>query len=185
MGPERSAIASDLLRVMAPALMLQADVTANDEAGVPAMLDAAVARLDQIYGKALADGLLKPDATLNVRPQIDPALAALIAQGQAASIAPEETGQPAPTASAAPVAPVVVNTFTVQFASPDAGAVDAALGAVRGAPGVQGAAPTSLAVGGTSVMRVSYAGDLATLAEALRARGWKVTVGTNALSIRH
>jgi len=160
-------------------------LTANDEAGVPAMLDAAVARLDQIYGKALADGLLKPDATLNVRPQIDPALAALIAQGQTANLVPEEAGQPTPTASAAPVAPVVVNTFTVQFASPDAGAVDAALGAVRGAPGVQGAAPTSLAVGGTSVMRVSYAGDLATLAEALRARGWKVTVGTNALSIRH
>jgi hypothetical protein len=80
--------------------------------------------------------------------------------------------------------PIVVNTFTVQFASPDGAAVDAALGAVRGAPGVQGAATTSLAVGGTSVMRVTYAGELAVLADALRARGWRVTVGNNALSIR-
>ncbi len=160
-------------------------MSANDEAGVPAMLDAAVARLDQIYGKALADGLLKPDATLNVRLQIDPALAALIAQGQAAATPKAEATQAAPTAipTAAPP-PVTINTFTIQFASPDAAAVDAALGAVRGAPGVQGASTTSLAMGGTSLMRVTYAGELSALADALRARGWRVTVGNNALSIR-
>jgi hypothetical protein len=160
-------------------------MSANDEAGVPAMLDAAVARLDQIYGKALADGLLKPDATLNVRLQIDPALAALIAQGQAAATPKAEATQAAPTAipTAAPP-PVTINTFTIQFASPDAAAVDAALGAVRGAPGVQGASTTSLAMGGTSLMRVTYAGELSALADALRGRGWRVTVGNNALSIR-
>ncbi len=85
---------------------------------------------------------------------------------------------------AAPAAPLVLSTFTVQFASPDAGAVDAALAAVRGAPGVQGAATTSLAMGGTSVMRVTSASDIGALADALRARGWRVTVGANALSIR-
>lgn len=161
-------------------------LTANDEAGVPAMLDQAVTRLDQIYAAALAQGLLKPDATLNVGQQIDPGLAALIAQGQMADVPSAQAGDAAPQAGpiAAPAAPVAVNTFTIQFASPDGGAVDAALGAVRGAPGVQGASPTSLAIGGTSVMRVTYAGELATLAEALRARGWKVTVGNNALSIR-
>ena len=78
----------------------------------------------------------------------------------------------------------MLSTFTVQFASPDAGAVDAALAAVRGAPGVQGAATTSLAMGGTSVMRVTSASDIGALADALRARGWRVTVGANALSIR-
>jgi hypothetical protein len=81
-------------------------------------------------------------------------------------------------------APVETRTFTVQFASPDAGAVDAALGAVRGSPGVKGASTTSLAMGGTSVMRVTYEGDIGTLADALRARGYRVTVGANALSIR-
>ncbi|HNJ48080.1 MAG TPA: heavy-metal-associated domain-containing protein, partial [Novosphingobium sp.] len=43
---------------------------------------------------------------------------------------------------------------------------------------------TSLAMGGTSLMRVTYAGELSVLADALRARGWRVTVGNNALSIR-
>jgi hypothetical protein len=158
-------------------------LTANDEAGVPAMLEQAVAQLDQIYARALEGGVLKPDATLNVRPQIDPALAALIAQGQLAQ-AQADPAASAAAPTAAPAAPVVVNVFTVQFASPDGAAVDAALGAVRGALGVQNAATTSLAMGGTSVMRVSYVGDLATLADALRSRGWKVAVGNNALSIR-
>jgi hypothetical protein len=77
-----------------------------------------------------------------------------------------------------------VQSFTVQFASPDAQAVDLALGSVRGASGVRGAGTTSIAIGGTSVMRVSYAGSLDDLAAALRSRGWSVTVGSNALSIR-
>lgn len=159
-------------------------LTANDEASLPRMLTEAVARLDAIYAQALAEGKLKPDTTLNVRPQLDPALAALIAAGQveAPTTAPTAAASTAPTPE--PTQEVKVSTFTVQFASPDAAAVDAALGAVRSAPGVQGASTTSLAVGGTSLMRVSYAGDLNTLAEALRARGWRVTVGANALSIR-
>ncbi len=162
-------------------------LSANDEAGLPKMLAEAVARLDQIYGQALTDGVLKPDTSLNMQAQMDPGLAALIAAGQApAQAAPTA----APTASATvappppPPPPVETRTFTVQFASPDAPAVDAALGAVRSAPGVKGASTTSLAVGGTSIMRVTYEGDLDTLAAALRARGWRVTVGTNALSIK-
>jgi hypothetical protein len=162
-------------------------LSANDEDGVPRMLADAVVRLDAIYARALADGLLKPDATLNVRPQIDPALAALIAAGQAPppttkAATPQATASATPTPEPTQVAET--RTFTVQFSSPDAAAVDAALGAVRGVPGVQGASTTSLAVGGTSLMRVSYQGELSALAEALRARGWRVNVGNNALSIK-
>lgn len=160
-------------------------LTANDEAGLPKMLNDAVARLDQIYARALADGRLKPDSTLNVGQGIDPALAALIAAGQSAeAAAPNAAASAAPSAAPTVAAPVETRTFTVQFASPDAAAVDAALGAVRSAPGVRGAATTSLAMGGTSVMRVTVEGDLNSLADALRARGYRVTVGTNALSIR-
>lgn len=160
-------------------------LTANDEAGLSRMLADAVVRLDAIYARALGEGVLKPDASLRQSMQIDPALAALIAAGKA----PIDTG-PAPSAEATaaptpePTKEVVINTFTIQLASPDAGAVDAALGAVRGAPGVQGASTTSLAVGGTSLMRVTYAGELSALADALRARGWQVRVGNNALSIK-
>ena len=165
-------------------------LSANDEAGVPRMLAEGVARLDQLYGAALADGRLSPDSSLNVRPQLDPGLAALIAAGQAPAVAVTQPGAtPSAGASASPSAaptapPAETHTFTVQFASPDAGAVDAALGAVRSAPGVKGAATTSLAMGGTSVMRVTYEGEIATLADALRARGFKVAVGSNALSIK-
>ena len=163
-------------------------LTANDEAGVAKMLNEAVLRLDQIYAAALADGRLKPDTTLNVRQGIDPGLAALIAAGNAPEQTADTAASATPTATASATAtptPVVeTRTFTVQFSSPDAAAVDAAVGAVRSAPGVKGASTTSLAMGGTSVMRVTYEGDIGTLADALRARGWKVTVGNNALSIR-
>ena len=163
-------------------------LTANDEAGLPAMLNAALQRFDSIYTGALAQGLLRPDATLYSEQQsMDAALSALIAATQ-----PQPVEGPTATASSsAPsalasetAAPDTVATYSVQFASPDAAAVDAALGAVRGASGVRGAATSSIAIGGTSVMRVTYAGELDALAAALRARGWQVTVGSNALSIR-
>lgn len=161
-------------------------LTANDEAGVPAMLATAVQRIDGIYANALAAGTLKPDATLNHGGQMDAGLAALVEAArraeQASASTTDAAATPTPTATAA--TPATLSTFTVQFASPDASAVDAALAAVRGAPGVQGASTTSLAMGGTSVMRVTYAGELSGLADALRARGWRVTMGPNALSIR-
>jgi hypothetical protein len=160
-------------------------MTANDTAGVATMLTQAVRRLDAIYAQALADGVLKPDSTLNQGSTMDAGLAALIeAARRAEQGAAAPTDVPTDAATAASGNPAVIATFTVQFASPDAGAVDAALAAVRGAPGVQGASTTSLAMGGTSVMRVTYAGELPALAAALRARGWQVTVGSNALSIR-
>ena len=162
-------------------------LTANDEAGVTRMLADAVVLIDAAYTRALEQGLLKPDPTIRQGSGMDAGLVALIQRAQAleqarqASAAPTDGATPSATPSAA-AAPA--STFTVQFASPDAGAVDAALAAVRGAPGVQSASTTSLAMGGTSVMRVSYAGEISALAAALRARGWQVSVGSNALSIR-
>jgi hypothetical protein len=76
-----------------------------------------------------------------------------------------------------------VNSVSVQVTTPDGPAVDAALASVRGAPGVRAVATSSIAIGGTSVMRVTFAGDLADLAAALRARGWQVEQGNNALVI--
>lgn len=167
-------------------------LTANDESGVPAMLAQAVQRFDSIYAQALVQGVLQPDPTLNERPAIDPALAALIAAAKAAeqsAAVPVDDAVTVPSATAtpgaAPSAPVATSSsYTVQFASPDAKAVDAALGAVRSASGVQGASTSSIAIGGTSVMRVTFAGDLNALAAALRARGWQVSVSGGSLSIR-
>ena len=164
-------------------------LTANDEAGVAKMLGDALQRFDRIYTDALGQALLKPDPTLYSDQQtMDAALSALIAVARPKQEAPSPTATASsagPTAQASEAPPKAeAATYTVQFASPDAAAVDAALGAVRGAAGVRGAATSSIAIGGTSVMRVTYAGDLNALAAALRARGWQVTVGSNALSIR-
>jgi hypothetical protein len=166
------------------------DLSANDEAGVPAMLATAVTRMDGIFTQALGQGLLTPDATLNSsRGQIDAALAAIIANGRPTPVATETpkadtkgaaSDRPSSAASEAPR----ITSVTIQFATPDAGSVDAALSAVRGAPGVQSASTTSLAIGGTSVMRVSFSGDPDALAAALRARGYSVSGGGSSLSIR-
>jgi len=162
-------------------------LVAKNEEALPAMLDKAVARIDNIYAKALADGVLKPDPTLLAEQKaLDAAFAQLRAKllgevspepGPVSSGASVQTGDTSPTVEAA------VATYTVQFASPDARAVDAALAAVRGAPGVRGAATTSLAIGGTSVMRVSITGSLDSLANALRAQGWQVSTAGNVLRI--
>jgi hypothetical protein len=164
-------------------------LTAKDERDVPRMLNQALVRIDQIYAGALYQGLLRPDPTLVAdQSALYAALHAL--EAAAAKGAPVQTPEavavpiPGATPSAAPTVAAKISSFTVQFASPDASAVDAALGSVRGAAGVQGAATSSIAIGGTSVMRVTSAGSLEDLAAALRARGWQVSVSANALSIR-
>lgn len=162
-------------------------LTAKDSAALPGMLNAAVQRLDRVYADALAAGALRVNPTLNSdQTAISPAVAGLIAAAERVSAAQEAAvagPADAPKLEAAPALEAPV-TFTVQFASPDARAVDAALGAVRGVSGVRAAATTSLAMGGTSVMRVTFVGSLDELAAALKSRGYTVVSGNGALSIR-
>ncbi len=171
-------------------------MTARNDNDLPRVLEEAVRRFDGIFSQALADGKLKPNPTLRYNTgDADPVLQRLIEIGRAAraqeraAAAAEAAGEegenaaatstPTPTPTAA-----VVNSFVVQFASPDAGAIDATLAAVRATPGVRGAATTSLAIGGTSVMSVTYGGSIGELAGALRSRGFTVNQGSNALAIR-
>jgi len=158
------------------------ELTADNEDRLPAMLGEATKRLDAIYAQALAAGQLSPDASLNSTPQIDPKLIAAILD----KLPPPQAGvhvAGGPVTAAAGGASTGA-AIQVQFASPDAGAVDAAQAALRAVPGVQGVVTSSLALGGVSVMRVTYGGDIEALASALRAQGWKVTQGPGALSIR-
>lgn len=164
---------------------------AANEQGVPKMMNDALLRFDAIFSRGLLEGKLRPDPTLTVdKPEIDPTLAALIEIGRRAEAGDKATtdaiisgSDGSGTVAAAP-APALASSFTVQFVTPDASSVDAGLSAVRGTPGVRGAATSSIAIGGVSVMSVSYSGNLADLAAALRARGWRVVEGSNALSIR-
>lgn len=161
---------------------------------LPAMLTQAVERFDAIYTQALDAGRLRPDPTLDLEvPVLPAAVQALIEQGRAIAAREEaaRVGEPVPvaTAPATPAepapgfVPATVIGVTIQFATPDAASVDAALAAVRGTPGVRGANTSSLALGGTSVMRVAFAGTAAELGEALRARGFTVREGGGGLSI--
>lgn len=170
-------------------------MTAASPAEVPAMLQRAVVRFDRIFATALADGKLRPDPTLNIgTPELDPALQRLLDLGRllqrrereaAAASAPTAESGDAITAAPIRTPPPEgsVALYTVQVATPDAGAFDGAIGSVRGTPGVRATGVRSTAIGGTSVITVSYAGSIAQLADALRARGFTVTQGSNALAI--
>ncbi len=162
---------------------------------LPAMLAQAVERFDGIYTAALNAGKLSPDPTLTLaNPVLPPEVQALIEQGRAIAAREEAerageagltlpgAGEGAPDANPA-ATPTASTSVTVQFATPDAAALDAAIGAVRAVPGVRGAATSSLALGGTSVMRVTFAGSAGELAEALRARGFTVREAGGGLSI--
>lgn len=170
-------------------------LTADGPDQVPEMLGRAVERIDGIFSGALAAGKLKPDPTLRLggAGEVDPAIQRLIEIGQAIK-AREEAAAAAAAAGIVPgtnVPPIsgpapgeaTVRTITVQFATPDAATFDGLLSAVRGTAGVRGLGVTSTAIGGTSVMSVSYAGTLEELAAAFEARGFTVRRGANALAI--
>jgi hypothetical protein len=162
---------------------------------LPQMLAQAVAKMDTAFTVALQDGTLKPDATLRFGGEgsVDPAIQRLIEIGRAIRARDAAATRAAAAAAAPQVETQTVTTvepteapvrvITVQFATPDAGAFDSALGAVRGASGVRSVGVTSTAIGGTSVMAVNFAGSLDELAAALEARGFAVRRGSNALAI--
>lgn len=146
---------------------------ANSDA-LPALLDEGAKRIDAVYQQALAGGFLKIDPALSHPPSPTPTPSDE-PTGQATESADEDVtvGEASTTAS----------SVTVQFDSPTPGSVSATESALRGTPGVSSASTSSLALGGVSVMRVSYAGDPAALAAALQARGWQVTQAGDTLRI--
>jgi len=145
----------------------------ENSAGIPKLMDEGVRRLDELYAQALAGGALRPDPTLIV--QRPPEVEALEEQAPAATQAPT-------AAAATPTAGTPSVTVSIQVSTPDSAAVTRAEIGVSKVPGVTSAITTSLALGGTSVMRVTYSGDPAALAAALQAQGW--TVGGSGASLR-
>lgn len=168
------------------------DLRAETPDQVPAMLDMAVARFDEIFTRAMNKGILKPDPTLsldNVR--MAPWASALLQQSRAADQAAVENSMNLPLAppsaqAGAPVpAPVAMTTFTVQAATPTPGSFDSTLTSLRSLGDVRAVSVSSTAIGGTSVLQVTYSGSLSQLAAELRNRGWHVNEGKNVLAIGH
>ena len=133
--------------------------------------------------------MLRPDPTLSLdNVELSPEILALLEQAQAADAAAQAGTDGAAAIAAQPVldqgeGAAVVATFTVQAATPNPRAFDAALAGLRSVGGVRGVAVSSTAIGGTSVMQVTFAGDGAALAAALRASGWQVSEGGSVLAI--
>jgi len=138
--------------------------------GIDALLDAGVQRIDAIYQDALKGGILRSDPGLAYQPVPMPTPTPIDM-----GALPDLSAQPATPQGAA---------IEIQFDTPDAAAVNAGEAALRAVPGVSSAVTTSLAMGGISVMRVTYTGDQGALAAALQARGWQVQSGPGVLRIR-
>jgi hypothetical protein len=151
-------------------------MTGPNPAALPDMMEKAVARMDAIYTNALAAGVLRTDTYLVLEEPVEKVDLPEDAAGD--DTLPVETD-----ASVSATPPAGVQSFTVQYVSPDVESVSATERAVGAIAGVQSASTTSLALGGTSVMRVTFRGDLGTLKAALAARGFKVQEGGGQLRI--
>lgn len=153
-------------------------MTAPGNAALPDMMKKAVARMDAIYTNALSAGILKADTSLILeKPVKQEELPDDANAVDVSGLAPEIDS------SIAHAAPTGATSFTVQYSSPDVASVSATERTVGGVAGVQSASTTSLALGGTSVMRVTFRGDLAGLKAALAARGYTVQEGGGTLRI--
>ncbi len=166
-GPDNRYLGGFVLRVESSAAIAQ-------------MMDEGVRRMDELFSGALAAGQLRPDSSLVIEQPIDPETLEPV-EGETASLAlPTESvieaqGETAPAQG--------TGSFTIQFETPDVASVSGTESALRGIPGVKSASTTSLALGGTSVMRVSFAGDIGMLKLALAARGYSAQEAGGGLRI--
>lgn len=148
---------------------------ASAESAIPQMMDEAARRIDQLYTAALNDGRLRPDPSLIIEEPVD--VDALAIENATASGADEMIETPVPTAATA-------STVSIQFDTPDAASVTQGEAALRSIPGVRSAATSSLALGGTSVMQVSFDGSVDALRAALQGRGFSVSGSGNVVRIK-
>jgi hypothetical protein len=149
-------------------LLAQFALRVSSAAGIPALLDAGVKRLDETYQAALRSGELRSDPGLSYVPPSE------------VPVEDDKAGETLVTD--APVEPTI--GISVQFDTPGVGAVNATEAAMRGIPGVSAASTSSLALGGVSVMAIGYAGTPDAFKAALEARGWQVLGSGTTIRIR-
>ncbi len=164
---------------------------AANSAGIPAMMDEAVKKMDELFQNALSEGRLRADSSLVLEQAVveeqaleTPEEAAPVVEAKPVDalgkVVEEVSGAPAvPTPP-----PAAQTSISVQFETPTAADVDRGEGALRGVPGVKSANTTSLALGGTSVIRVVFDGDASAFKAALQAKGWQVSGSGDTLRIK-
>jgi len=127
------------------------ELRARDSASLPAMMNEGVQRMDALFTQALAAGLLSPDPTLITPPPPPPI-------EEAVEI---ETLAPA-------------SVYQIQLLTGNSGVLAAAVADIRGVGGVDDVSERSVALGGWSILQVTYRGNASTLGNALMARGWVI-----------
>ena len=137
-------------------------LTAANSDALPAMMAEGVRRMDELFGNALAAGMLVRDSSLDLPP---PPVLEL----------PEEA--PVVTAAAA------ANAYQVQI-SGDVNVYNFAMAHLRTLPGIEAATPQQINPGGTSYVLVSYRGGISALASALSSRGWIAEASGTVIRVR-
>jgi hypothetical protein len=133
---------------------------------IPAMMDQAVKRMDALYTQALTGGILRPDPSLIIEEPIDADAMTNGAEGvDATEFIPAD-------ALGTPVAGEIA--FLIQYDTLNVASVGQSEAMIRAIPGVRSATTTSLALGGTSVMQVTFGQNAEQLRAALAARGYSV-----------
>jgi hypothetical protein len=173
-GPDSKLLGSFSLRV-------------GTSAAIGKLMEEGVRRMDGVYARALAAGILKPDTSLIIEQPITEEELVIEEDPDPKSDAKQPSGAVPTEKSNVPKDPVkpasTINAFTIQFDTPDVGSVMETESSVRGVAGVKSASTSSLALGGVSVMNVSFDGDSDMLRVALSARGYRVSGGGSSLKI--
>ena len=146
------------------------ELTSNDDDGIDAMLDTAVRRIDEIYAVALRDGRLRSEADLGT--ELEPIIAAETTIGAPLSAVDE-------TAAATTAA-----SIEAAMATPDAATATALENQVRATPGITSVTITSLSLGGSSRMLISYAGTFDQILYALDAKGLRLVLENGQMVLR-
>lgn len=140
-------------------------LTAPDSESIPAMMALGVKRMDAIFAGALAAGELSRDPSLNQPP-------------------PPIIEEPVEEAKPVKAETKPANAFQVQISGKDVNAYNFAMAHLRTLAGVEAASPQQINPGATSYVLVTYQGDIAALAGALRARGWIVDFSGTVVRIK-
>ena len=138
-------------------------MTAKDSADMPRLMAEGVHRMDDMFAAALADGIVRGDPSLITQPPPPPI---------------EEVTADSPRASDAAAS---ATSLQLVLASPNAGALGSAVAEIRSIAGVIAVSEPGAAAGGKTVLSVTFQGDGAAFAAALRARGFAADSAGNSV----
>jgi len=144
------------------------------DAEIPRMMAEAVQKMDQLYIQALLSGTLRPDPSLVIEAPLNAVEIDDVSELDGLmSALPSDEGV---VASAS-------GSFAIQVDTPTVDSVGEMQTLLRGIPGMRSASTSSLALGGTSVMQVTFDAPVDQLRTALEARGFSVAVSGSTLRI--